>query len=556
MDVEALSSVVNAIANTCGPEFHEKLCVSVHKAVRADLTAVGRTTSNLTQVETLCCVIGTEVVDNFTYDLEGSPCADLLEGKLTFIRTGAARLYPRDAYIVEGGYDAYVAIPLKRPDGTPIGIFSALFKRSIESDESVIGMRTLMKFFSGRISGEIIRNNREISTRNELRLRQGLFRCLAHELRTPIAYSEEYDSDDFPASAQGLGEYPTSHLKLHAAAHHTEPLAMYRIMYRAEMAIMMYNLLDKNIEWRPRLFHVGSFLRRLERSTDMSEGALRFHCSECVPEWLVSDVHAFTLASGIAIDGLLSICTPTKEDVVLIFDYDLSFEDGILTVVVSVDGCMCKPNIDWSPDFHNWYEVLRDSFSSLSYLELSSLYFHALKGMMEGFGGKLSFFVDKGEAGDARVCLKFSLPAAREKGRLVSHEPQLLDSSSENDISVEMTERPSILVVDDVMVNRKLLTRLLRRAGFAVSEASDGLKAVEFVREHGQPALVLMDVQMPVMNGYEATAEIRKTVRDKVHIVGLSANADLQTCLNSGMDDLIGKPVAPIDLLAIVQQYL
>ena len=105
-----------------------------------------------------------------------------------------------------------------------------------------------------------------------------------------------------------------------------------------------------------------------------------------------------------------------------------------------------------------------------------------------------------------------------------------------------------ILVVDDDAVSRKVFAVMLQRADFVVEVAEDGLKGVE-MWEKGNYDLVLMDVQMPRMNGFEATRVIREQERTRgghTPIVAITAYAlrkDEEQCLAAGMDAYISKPV-------------
>jgi CheY-like chemotaxis protein len=105
-----------------------------------------------------------------------------------------------------------------------------------------------------------------------------------------------------------------------------------------------------------------------------------------------------------------------------------------------------------------------------------------------------------------------------------------------------------ILVVEDNRVNLKLAQALLKKRGFAATAAMDGKEAVA-AYEGGQFDLILMDVQMPEMNGIEATAIIRERERTNgthVPIIALTAHAmkgDRENCIAHGMDGYISKPL-------------
>jgi two-component system sensor histidine kinase/response regulator len=116
-----------------------------------------------------------------------------------------------------------------------------------------------------------------------------------------------------------------------------------------------------------------------------------------------------------------------------------------------------------------------------------------------------------------------------------------------------------ILLVEDDDVNQKYVMRVLQRHGFHADLATDGRRAVEAVMTNRYD-LVLMDVQMPRMDGLEATAQIRFREGSDRHtpIVGLTANAmagDRERFLAAGMDDYLSKPVKIDQLLSAIQQW-
>jgi CheY-like chemotaxis protein len=110
-----------------------------------------------------------------------------------------------------------------------------------------------------------------------------------------------------------------------------------------------------------------------------------------------------------------------------------------------------------------------------------------------------------------------------------------------------------ILLAEDSLVNQRLAVRLLEREGHTVVVANNGLEAVHAL-ENEDFDVVLMDVQMPIMNGFEATAAIREKEKDggkHVRIIALTAHAlkgYREQCLSAGMDGYLTKPIRPEDL--------
>jgi CheY-like chemotaxis protein len=117
-----------------------------------------------------------------------------------------------------------------------------------------------------------------------------------------------------------------------------------------------------------------------------------------------------------------------------------------------------------------------------------------------------------------------------------------------------------VLLADDNAVNRKVASRLLEKQGHTVELACDGAEALAAFA-HDSFDLILMDVQMPVMNGYDATRAIRAQERGTprhISIVALTAHAikgDREICLAAGMDDYLGKPIRPAELAAVLERW-
>ncbi|WP_374593200.1 response regulator [Aquabacterium sp.] len=119
-----------------------------------------------------------------------------------------------------------------------------------------------------------------------------------------------------------------------------------------------------------------------------------------------------------------------------------------------------------------------------------------------------------------------------------------------------------VLLVEDNPVNALVAEAILQQAGVAVTSVADGLAAVEWL-ERRQADLVLMDCQMPGMDGFEATRQIRRREQQRawqrVPIVALTANAhdaDRQRCLEAGMNDHLAKPFSREALLAVLERYV
>jgi PAS domain S-box-containing protein len=142
----------------------------------------------------------------------------------------------------------------------------------------------------------------------------------------------------------------------------------------------------------------------------------------------------------------------------------------------------------------------------------------------------------------------FSIPFTQEVSKSIVSKP----STEKSSIS------PVIMVVEDEEVNFLYMEEVLKVMNLEILHAKDGEEAVEICRQRADIKIILMDIKLPVMNGYEATKEIKK-IRSDVPIVAQTAYAmttDKEEALSTGCDDYISKPIKKAELIDIVKKYL
>jgi PAS domain S-box-containing protein len=119
-------------------------------------------------------------------------------------------------------------------------------------------------------------------------------------------------------------------------------------------------------------------------------------------------------------------------------------------------------------------------------------------------------------------------------------------------------KKSRILVVEDNPMNQRLASFLLTEWGYDFEIVEDGHQAINKVQT-SDFQLIMMDIQLPVMDGYEATAAIRNQLKSTVPIIATTAHAfagEREKCLAAGMNDYIPKPLQEVEVLAIIQKYI
>ena len=144
-------------------------------------------------------------------------------------------------------------------------------------------------------------------------------------------------------------------------------------------------------------------------------------------------------------------------------------------------------------------------------------------------------------------------------------EPEVEENPADNGVDSEIDfSQIKLLLVEDIEVNREIAVLILEEFGFQIETAENGKVAVEKIAasKPGEFQLILMDVQMPVMNGYEASKAIRalpdKTLAS-IPIIAMTANAfaeDVQNAKNAGMNDHVAKPLDVPQMMATITKVL
>ena len=123
---------------------------------------------------------------------------------------------------------------------------------------------------------------------------------------------------------------------------------------------------------------------------------------------------------------------------------------------------------------------------------------------------------------------------------------------------MEENNYPNILIAEDVESNFLYLKAVLSKLNAVIYWAKNGIEAVEICTKIGNIDLVLMDLQMPEMNGYEATQILKKKFPE-LPIIAQTAFAmsdDREKAIDAGCDDYLAKPIKSKDLLSMVEQYV
>ena len=164
---EKVKSIIDSLSNAASDDFIETICLSLAQAIKADFVFVAKLNQEHTTATTLSVASKGSVLDNFTYDLESTPCENVSDGAVCSLVENTQHAYPEDQLLVDMNIAGYVGVPLKNAKDETDSILVALYHQPFKNEKEVT---SLFLLFSGMIKKEMEKQEliAELKTRNEI----------------------------------------------------------------------------------------------------------------------------------------------------------------------------------------------------------------------------------------------------------------------------------------------------------------------------------------------------------------------------------------------------
>ena len=252
--------------------------------------------------------------------------------------------------------------------------------------------------------------------------------------------------------------------------------------------------------------------------------------------------------------GMVSDCaengTKALEMLQTAVEQDLSYDLVIVDLrMLGMDGFELGRAIQSDPTMASLHRILLTSFGEKG---------HGQQALESGYAAYLTKPVRQLQLLDCLITVMGRSVCKENGGKEDASPPPLITRHS---LAEAKAARGRILLVEDNSVNQKLVFKLLQKLGYRVDTVSNGREALEAVSRVSYAA-ILMDCQMPEMDGFEATQAIREKERINgrhVPIIALTANAmqgDKERCLKAGMDGYVSKPVQAKTLFEVIERLV
>ncbi|WP_305045261.1 ATP-binding protein [Geoalkalibacter sp.] len=544
---QVIQALVQGTVETSGAQCFERILRELCRWLDADGATLGRLDAHGEQLVPLASLLDGRLEACTPYPLADTPCAEVFQRGFCFYAEGVRAQFPKDEYFEILGVEAYLGTPLVDPRGKAVGVLNVLSRRRMRLPARA---RETLAILAAKAVSEIERLDREAelagaraAAEEASRAKSQFLANMSHEIRTPM--------NGVLGILELLGDSPLTPTQRDLVEMADNSA---RTLLRVINDILDFSRIEAGklvIEESP--FDLRETVQQAVKvlARRAAEKHLKLHLSftTALPDLVVGD------------------SARLQQVLINLLSNAVKFtEQGEIRIRVGLA----------ATNDQAWYELrceVSDSgigipadrrhllFQSFSQLDTTltrqfggtGLGLAIVKEIVESCGGGIEVS-DNAGGGSTFTCTmrlrRAETGAAARAAEEPKNPPPLLT----------LAAPASILVAEDNPVNQMLTRRLLEKRGWRVVTVDDGEQALA-AWETGEFDLILMDVQMPRMDGLSSTAAIRRgeAGRRRVPIIALTAHAfkdDEDRCLASGMDAYLSKPIKATELYATCDRLL
>jgi PAS domain S-box-containing protein len=545
-------------------DFFHSLARYLSNSLNMDYVCIDRLAGDLLSAQTVAIYYDGKFDDDVTYTLKDTPCGDVVGKQICVFPSNVRHLFPKDVALQEMTAESYVGTTLWSSQGKPIGLIAIIGRKPLENHHLA---ESLIKLVAVRAAGELERQQAEAEIRQlnadleqrvkdrttallhvnaELdyanRTKDEFLANMSHELRTPLT------------AILGLTESLQSNT--YGEPNERQVKALQNIEASGRHLLELINDILDLSKIEAGKFDIYPEMTSLE---DVCRGSMMFVKEQAQKKSMQLEYRPVENIRLVFADP-----RRMKQMLVNLLSNAVKFtpENGTVTLAVRVDSekgqihfSVTDTGIGIAPeDLERLFTPFTQVDGRLNrQYEGTGLGLVLVLRLAEMHGGNVQVESEVGKGS----CFTVSLPWQPQSITLTETPNEKVHIRAPE--GVAPNSRGVVLLVEDNPTNIEVIGDYLQFNGYTLVIATNGVDAL-IKSEESNPDLILMDIQMPVMNGLEATRRLRADPRfvstPIISLTALAMDGDRDSCLEAGANDYISKPVILKELLEKIEQLL